>query len=247
MGTTDVAAQAPPGAEESTPASAYRAKLYGLKGAPPSFAAELMLRHKDVRYRRINLIPGRHRRTLPAKGFPGGTAPAVVLNGRNVQTNPAIARALDQLVPDPPLFPADTEARADVEQAERFGDEVLQHATRRMTLWSLNRDPGSVTPHPALGRLLVPRSAWLRARLMPRVFEYYGITDSVVRSDFDALPTMLDKLDLYVSEGVLNGSELTAADFEIAPLIAALIGHRDRGPEIARRPVAALVSRVLPV
>jgi glutathione S-transferase len=234
---------APP---RSKPASAIKAKLYGLRGAPPSFSAELMLRHKGIRYRRVNIIPGRHRKTLPAKGFPAGTAPAAVLDGQRVQTNRAIARALDELVPDPPLFPADSEARSKVEEAERFGDEVLQHATRRMTLWSLTLDPESVTPHPALGRLLVPRNGWLRARLMPRVFEYYGITDTVVRDHFEALPGWLDKLDRWIWDGVLNGPQLTAADFEIAPLIAALLGHERQRTKIAERPVAALVRRVMP-
>jgi glutathione S-transferase len=231
---------------EGMPASTVKAKLYGIRGAPPSFSAELMLRHKGITYRRTNVIPGRHRKTLPARGFPEGTAPALVLNGNRVQTNRRIARALDELVPDPPLFPADPEARADVEEAERFGDEVLQHATRRMTLWSLTIDPESVTPHPAIGRLLVPRNAWLRAQLMPKAFELYGISDAVVQKDFEALPVMLDKLDGYVADGVLNGPRLTAADFEIAPLIAALLGHKNRAAEIARRPVAALVGRVLP-
>jgi glutathione S-transferase len=249
MSSTPVAVEAPGKtrgeASGGTSASAVKAKLYGLRGAPPSYSAELMLRHKRIPYRRVNIIPGRHRNTLPRKGFPGGTAPALLLNGRHVQTNRAVARALDELVPDPPLFPADGEARAHVEEAERFGDEVLQHATRRMTLWSLTLDPESVTPHPAIGRLLVPRNAWLRARLMPKVFEQYGITEAVVREDFAALPGMLDKLDGYVANGALNGPQLTAADFEIAPLVAALLGHRDRRAQIERRPVAGLVPRVL--
>jgi glutathione S-transferase len=242
MSTTTVGVEAPGG----TPAIAVKAKLYGLRGAAPSFSAELMLLHKGVRYRRVNLIAGLHSRTLPARGFPGRTAPAALLNGDRVQTNRAIARALDELVPDPPFFPADSEDRADVEEAERFCDEVLQHAVRRMILWSLTRDPDSVTPHPALGPLPVPRNAWLRARVMPRVFRQYRITDAVVRADFEALPLMLDKLDGYVADGVLDGRRLTAADLQIAPLIAALSGIGDLGAEIAWRRVAALASRVMP-
>jgi glutathione S-transferase len=228
------------------PASPLKAKLYGLRGSAPTFCAELMLRHKGISYRRANLIPGRHRKSLPAKGFPGGTVPALTLNGSHVQTNRAIARRLDELVPDPPLFPVDPAARAAVEEAERFIDEVLQQATRRMILWSLTVDPDSVKPHPANGRLLVPRNAWLRGRLMPRVFEQYGVTAEVVREDFAELSARLDRIDAYVAEGVLNGPQLTAADFEVAPLIAALMGLEDGGAKIARRPVAALVTRVMP-
>ena len=242
MSTTRVAVEAPDG----TPAIAVKAKLYGLRGAAPSFSAELMLLHKGVRYRRVNLTPGLHSRMLPARGFSGRTAPAALLNGDRVQTNRAIARALDELVPDPPFFPSDPLARADVEEAERFCDEVLQHAVRRMILWSLTRDPDSVRPHPALGPLSVPRNAWLRGRLMPRVFETYQITDAIVGEDFKALPVMLDKLDGYVADGVLDCRRLTAADLQIAPLIAALSGIEDLGAEIAWRRIAALASRVMP-
>src|SRR5882724_7714161 len=144
MNSTTVSAQRPGQSLETTAASAIDAKLYGVRGSAPSFSAELMLLHKGIQYRRVNLIPARHRKRLPAKGFPGGTVPALVLNGERVQTNRAIARALDELVPDPPLFPADPAIRADVEEAERFGDEVLQPAVRRMVLWSMTQDPDSV-------------------------------------------------------------------------------------------------------
>ena len=76
-----------------------KAKLYGIRGSAPSFSPELMLRHKGIPYRRVNLIPDRHRKTLPAKGFPGRTVPALIVAGRRAQTNGAIARLLDEIVP----------------------------------------------------------------------------------------------------------------------------------------------------
>ena len=247
MSSTKVASETPSDPQVAgRPASTLKAKLYGLRGSAPTFCAELMLRHKAIPYRRANLIPGRHRKSLPAKGFPGGTVPALTLNGSRVQTNRAIARSLDELVPDPPLFPADPAIRSEVEEAERFIDEILQHATRRMILWSLTQDPDSVKPHPANGRLLVPRNAWLRARLMPRAFEQYGITDEVVGKDFALLDARLDRVDAYAANGVLNGPQLSAADLEAAPLIAALMGIEAVGEKVARRPAAALVTRVMP-
>lgn len=242
---TKVKTQAPGAGRVGVPASAVEAELYGVRGSAPSFCAELMLRHKEIHYRRVNVVAGRHRRTLRAKGFPGGTVPALVLNGRLVQTNRAIARALDALVPDPPLFPADPAARARVEEAERVIDEVLQDATRRMLIWSAFRDPDSVTPHPANGRIPVPRRPWRRALVRPLAFRLYGITEAVIRNDVATLPATLDKIDGYVADGVLNGPQLTAADFELAPVIAALVGIGDNGRKIDGRPMAALVSRVI--
>jgi glutathione S-transferase len=233
-------------AARGTPPTDIKAKLYGFQGAAPSFSAELMLRHKGVLYSRVNVIWFRAGKSLPAKGFPGRTAPALLLDGRPVQTNRAIARVLDEVVPDPALFPADPVERWHVEAAESFVDEILQHATRRMFLWSSVRDPRTVTPHPAIGRMPFPRNRWLRERLMRRPFEHYGITEAVVRRDFEALPGMLNLLDAFMGDGVLGGPRLTSADFQVAPLIAALSGISTLRPEVERRPVATLVDRVLP-
>jgi glutathione S-transferase len=232
-------------ANREAPPLSFEARLYGLPGSAPSYSAELMLRHKRIPYRRRNLIPGRHRKTLPAKGFPGGTVPAIVVQDQLIQTNRAIARGLDELVPDRPLFPAQARARAKVEDAEKFGDEVLQDAVRRMIIWSLSREPGSVRAHPRIGAIPIPRNRLLRGPFSRRAFKMYGINEEVVGRDFDALPAMLDKLDAYVEAGVLNGEQLTAADLEIAPLIGALLGVADLGAEVGRRPVAGLADRVL--
>jgi glutathione S-transferase len=228
------------------PASAIRARLYGLRGAAPSMAAQLMLEHKGIPYRRVNPMPGRHRKKLPRRGFPAGTAPALELDGRLVQPNRAIARALDEVVPEPPLFPADPEARRAVEEAERFGDEVFQHATRRIMIWTVHTDPDSADSHPVLGRL-VPAGLpeWLQSRLVQNALDGYGVT-AAIADDLRDLPDMLDRIDAFVAEGALNGANLNAADFQIAPLICALMTLADQEPRIAGRPSAALANRVLP-
>jgi glutathione S-transferase len=223
-----------------------KAKLYGIRGSAPSFSPELMLRHKGIPYRRVNLIPDRHRKRLPAMGFPGSTVPALLVDGRRVQTNRAIARALDELAPEPRLLPADRTARAEVEAAERFGDEVFQQAVRRIVLWSLVNDPDSVRADPAIGALPIPRNAWLRRRLTRRSFRAFGITDSVVRDDFEALPEMIERIEKHIDRGVLDGPDLNAADFEIAPLIAALLGVSYVASDVADRPAARLAGRVMP-
>jgi glutathione S-transferase len=204
-----------------------------------------MLRHKGIPYRRVNLIPDRHRRRLPAMGFPGSTVPALLVDGQRVQTNRAIARALDEVVPEPRLLPADPTARADVEVAERFGDEVFQQAVRRIVLWSLVNDPDSVTPDPAIGALPIPRNAWLRRRITRRSFRAFGITDAVVRDDLEALPAMMDRLEAHMDEGVLDGPDLNAADFQIGPLVAALLGATYAAPDVVDRPAAKLARRVM--
>jgi glutathione S-transferase len=228
------------------PPSTVRARLYGLRGAAPSMAAQLMLEHKGIPYRRVNLMPGRHRKKLPKRGFPAGTAPALELDGRLVQPNRAIARALDELVPEPPLLPPDPHARRAVEQAERFGDEVFQPATRRIMIWTLHTDPDSAGSHPRLGRLVPSRLPWwVQSRLVQGALDGYGVA-AAIADDLKGMPAMLDRIDAFVAEGTLNGANLNAADFQIAPLICALMTLDDQRPRISGRPSAALASRVLP-
>ena len=223
-----------------------RATLYAVPGSAPSYAGELMLRHKAVPYRRVDLIPGRHRRLLPARGFQGGTVPAIELDGRRIQTNRAIAKGLDELVPDAPLYPAEPAARARVEDAERFGDERLQPLTRRIVLGSLLEDPGSIRAHRAIGRLPIPHGGYrVRAAILRPTLGHYGVTAEQVRRDKGELPELLDTVDAHIEAGVLGGERLNAADLQIGVLVAALEGVRELEAEVRRRPAALLARRVL--
>jgi glutathione S-transferase len=62
----------------------------------------------------------------------------------------------------------------------------------------------------------------------------------------DELPAMLDRVDRWIAGGVLDGPELNAADFMIAPSIALLGYRKDLASDLAGRPSAHLVERLLP-
>ena len=110
-------------------------KLYGTLPSPPSHSARLMLESKGLGYKEVWLLPGLHPALLRTRGFRGGTVPAIKIDGRKIQESRAISRALEELKPDPPLFPADPEQRLAVEEAERWGDEMLQDVPRRIVRW----------------------------------------------------------------------------------------------------------------
>ena len=97
------------------------AKLFVIPSSHPSMAARLMLERKGIEYRRIDLLPVIHRAVLKAAGFDGVTVPALRIDGQRLQGSRTIARALDALRPQPPLYPRDPEARKAVEQAEAWG------------------------------------------------------------------------------------------------------------------------------
>src|SRR4029450_10294930 len=96
--------------------AAMRATLFGVAASHPSLAAELMLRHKGVEYRRVDLPTVTHRTLLRVLGYPRKTVPALRIDGAKVQGTTQIALALDALIPSWPLFAADPARRGECER-----------------------------------------------------------------------------------------------------------------------------------
>src|SRR5436190_1077405 len=96
------------------------AKLYGIAISHPSHAARAMLEHKGIDYELVNFPPLSQPIALRAAGFRGRKVPALKIDGRKVQGTTNISHALEDLKPDPPLFPADR--RGAVEEAEAWGE-----------------------------------------------------------------------------------------------------------------------------
>lgn len=71
-------------------------------------------------------------------------------------------------------------------------------------------------------------------------------TDRAGEEDVAALPARLDRIDAWIEDGLLNGAELNAAAFQIAPTIALLERFADLAPCIEGRPAARLAQRVAP-
>src|SRR3954451_20247340 len=99
----------------------------------PARAARAMLDLKGIDYELVNISPGLQPVALRLAGFRGRTVPALKLDGRKIQGSVQISRALEELEPDPPLFPANR--RAAVEEAEAWGDRELQPLPRRFFRW----------------------------------------------------------------------------------------------------------------
>src|SRR5215210_2891906 len=117
-----------------------------------------MLERKGIAYSRVDLVAVLSKGILRAAGFPRVTVPALRIDGARVQGSREIARELDRLVPEPPLFPADPDQREKVEHAEHWGDEVLQPVPRRIVWNLLKRDRSPLKSYLAGARLGVPVS-----------------------------------------------------------------------------------------
>jgi glutathione S-transferase len=225
-----------------------RAKLYVIPGSHPSMTTRLELERKGVDYKRVDLMPVISKPALRALRFPGNTVPALKLNGERVQGSREIAKRLDELVPEPRLYPADPEHRAAVESAERFGDEDLQGAARRV-LWNcLRRDRSPLESFSVGARLGIPIGLAVKtaAPIVAAAARLNDATDERVRADIAALPGKLDRIDGWIAEGVLGGPEPNAADYQLATSLRLLMTVEDLRPAIESRPCGEMALRVVP-
>jgi len=223
------------------------ATLYSLAPSHPARAAHLMLDHKGIEHRVVNLPAGSQPLALRALGFRGGTVPALKIDGRRVQTSTKIARTLDEIKPDPPLFPADPEQRSAVEEAERWGDAVYQPVPRRMFRWALSQD-GDLRRH-LIERDRMPAPGLISPAMQPVAALFArmsGADEQRIRGDLAELPAHLDHVDGLIGAGTLGGEELNAADFQIATTTRVLLNFPQLRPLIEARPAGDHAMRVSP-
>ena len=238
----------PRGSRRRASIASMHAKLYGIPGSHPVRTAQLMLDHKGIAWDQVDVPNVLCRPFLRARGFPGPTVPALVLDGRTVQTTVAISRMLDAVRPDPPLFPADPERRSAVEEAERWGNEVLQPVPRRIAGATVVRDRSGIASfleRPLLGmspRMVAATAGPIMA--VSRRINHAG--DETVRADIAGLPSLLDHVDELLATGTIGGEELNAADFQIATTVRLLLLFEDVAPAVEGRPAAEYARRVVP-
>ncbi|HWO47058.1 MAG TPA: glutathione S-transferase N-terminal domain-containing protein [Solirubrobacterales bacterium] len=224
------------------------ARLYIIPASHPSIAVELMLKHKGIAYKRTDLLPVISKAALRAVGFPGVTVPALKIDGAKVQGSRPIARELDRLRPEPPLLPTDPEKRAAVEEAERFGDEELQHPIRQILWWGMKKDRAPLRSYSEGARIGVPLGLAVKtaAPIVALSAHFNEASDENARQALAALPALLDKVDALVESGVVNGERPNAADFQIAPSIGLAMTLDDLRPLIENRPAGDLARRFVP-
>jgi glutathione S-transferase len=224
------------------------ARLFVIPASHPSITAALMLDRKGIAYKRTDLLPTISKPVLRAAGFPGITVPALRIDGTKVQGSRPIARELDRRVPEPPLFPADPEARAAVEEAERFGDEELQHPIRQLLWWGFKHDKAPMRSYSEGARLGVPIGLAMKtaAPVIAISARMNEADDAHARAALAALPGLLDRVDAFIAAGTIGGAEPNAADFQIATSIGLAMTMADLRPAIEGRPAAALAARIVP-
>jgi glutathione S-transferase len=221
-------------------------KLYGTLPSPPSHSARLMLEFKGLDHKVVWLLPGLWPALLRTRGFRGGTVPAMKVDGRRLQGSTVISRALEQLKSEPPLFPSDPERRLAVEEAERWGDQILQNVPRRIVRWlAVHRPETKVLIAKDVGIPLPRFAAWINTPAARHLANKVD-ADREIQNAIAQVPEVLEHVDELIAEGVISGEGPTAADLQIATSVRALLNVRDLDSVTRNRPAADLAMRYLP-
>jgi len=225
-----------------------KATLWQIPGSHPCEAVEKAMLAKGFEVKKVNLLPGMHK-PVQRLMFGQATVPGVVFDGERVVGSRRIMQRLDQLVPEPALYPADPAARAAVEEAELWGDDVLQAAVRRL-LWAVARH----APKKVLTGLADPEQLPIplpiaMASAVPMVkmeMKIHGVTPESAKADLKALPALVDHVDALIADGVIGGESVNAADLQVLSSIRLLDAIGDFKPLLAGRPCHAAAFRVFP-
>ena len=218
--------------------------LHALPPSHPSLTVDVALRVKGLPFERIDLQPGAHNEQMERIYGEGcRTVPGLLVGDEPVHGSRAILARLEELRPDPPLYPAET---ADaVREAERWGDEELQDLGRRLPWGALHFRPERLGTFGG-GDALDPAGTDYAIKFVRASWRYHGISAGRLADDLAALPEKLDRVDGFAADGVIGGDRPTAADLQIGATLRVLLALGDLKPLIAGRPGADIAMRWFP-
>ena len=218
--------------------------LHVLPPSHPCMTAEAALRRKGLEYERVAMQPGPHGDELQAiYGEGNRTVPGLLVDDEPVHGSVAILERLEQLAPDPPLYPEPIADR--VREAERWGDRELQDLGRRLPWGALHFRPEAMGTF-AGGEPLDPPGTDFAMRFVRGSWKYHGISAERLAADLAGLPAKLDHVDKLAADGIIDGDEPTAADLQIGATIRVLLCVEDLHPLLTGRAGERIARRHFP-
>ncbi|MEA2171386.1 MAG: hypothetical protein QOF76_4686 [Solirubrobacteraceae bacterium] len=216
--------------------------LHALPPSHPCMTAEAALKLKGLDYERVDLKAGKHVEEMAALYGEGNTTvPGMMVDDEPVHTSRAILARLEELAPEPALYPSDA-----VREAERWGDEELQDLGRRLTWGALHFRPEAMGTMADGGTALNPAGTDFAIRYVRASWRYHRITCEIVADDLAGFSAKLDHIDALIADGVIGGEEPNAADLQIGATLRVLRIVGDLDAAFAGRPSEDLGHRWFP-
>jgi glutathione S-transferase len=216
--------------------------LHALPPSHPCMTVEAAIRLKGLPYERIDLsMNGEHpARMQEIYGEENSTVPGLLVDGEPVHGSRAILARLEEIEPEPVLYPSE-----EVREAERWGDEELQDLGRRLPWGALHFRPELLAAIGGGEPLDGPGTDYA-IRFIRAAWGYHRITAERLASDLSGLPAKLEHIDSLTRSGVIGTETPNAADLQIGATIHVLLAVGDLSPLLADTAAERIALRSFP-
>jgi glutathione S-transferase len=199
--------------------------LHGLPPSHPCMTVAAALEYKSLPYERIDFSPGEHvEKMQEIYGEGRSTVPGLLVDGEPVHGSCAILQRLEEIAPDPALYPT-----AAVREAELWGDRELQDLGRRLPWGALYFRPEAMGTFGGRGQLDGPGTDFA-IKYVHGSWQYHKVSAARLQEDLAGLPAKLAHVQELAESGVIDGERPTAADFQIGSTIRVLMTIGDLRP-----------------
>jgi glutathione S-transferase len=182
---------------------------------------------KGLEFERID-FPHTERleRMVEIYGEGNSTVPGALIDGQPVHGSRAILARLEELAPEPTLFPSD-----EVREAERWGDQELQDLGRCLPWGAMYFRPESMGTFAGPGaQPLDGPGTDFAIKFVRATWRYHGITATRLHEDLAGLPAKIEHIERLADGGVIAGEQPNAADLQIGATIRVLLPIEDLAP-----------------
>lgn len=218
--------------------------LHGVPSSHPVLTVEAGLRHKGLDFERVDLPIGDHGDAVAEiYGDGARTVPGLLLDGEPVHGSIGILRRVEELVPEPSLYPADVAEQ--VRETEEWGSAVIQSMARHFVFGALHFRPESMGTF-AGGGALDPVATDFAITYIRRAWRHVGITAAGLAEQLAELPAALDRTDALAGAGVLGGEQPTAADLQLGSSYRLMLNLGDLVPLLEGRTAERIARRWFP-
>lgn len=199
--------------------------LHAVPPSHPCMTVAAALELKGLAFERVDLPhTERLERMEEIYGEGNSKVPGAVIDGEPVHGSRAIMARLEQLEPDPALYPSDA-----VREAERWADEELQDLGRGLTWGAMYFRPESMGTF-AGGGPLDPPGTDFAIKFVRATWRYHGITAMRIHDELSGLPAKVAHIEQLAADGVIGGAQPNAADLHIGATIRVLLPISDLRP-----------------
>lgn len=202
--------------------------LHLLPPSHPCLTAKAALRHKGLAFEEVVLEMGGQGDQIEAiYGEGRRTVPGAIIDGEPVHGSTGILWKLEEIAPDPPLYPEPIGEA--VRAAELWADGDFQDLGRRLPWSALHFRPEAMGTFGG-GEPLDPAGTDFAMKFVRSTWKWHGITAERIAADLAGLPAMVAEIEGFAERGLIGADSPTAADFQIGSTVRILSTIRDLDP-----------------